>query len=189
MKTVIVIRSKSHSRTHVVDYLKDKGFDIVREVSLDQFFTQADMILADGIVVDEGESFNVFLRVFEHVSAHHPVPVVYLYSSVEGGGDEGCVKGVMMTPFCDVRFASLFREALFQMRDFCEICVENEDLKKEKNDRKVIERAKWILVQKEGLSEDMAFKRIRSVSMAARKSMKDVALEILSVAGGPYQDE
>jgi len=45
--------------------------------------------------------------------------------------------------------------------------------------RKVIERAKGVLMETHGLRESEAFHRIRKTSMDARKSMKEVAEAIL----------
>jgi response regulator NasT len=45
--------------------------------------------------------------------------------------------------------------------------------------RKVIERAKGVLMEVHGLRESEAFHRIRKTSMDARKSMKEVAEAIL----------
>jgi len=46
-------------------------------------------------------------------------------------------------------------------------------------ERKIIERAKGILMQNLGVSEDEAFARIRKKSMDTRKSMKEIAEAIL----------
>jgi response regulator NasT len=45
--------------------------------------------------------------------------------------------------------------------------------------RKVVERAKGVLMETHGMRESEAFHRIRKTSMDARKSMKEVAEAIL----------
>jgi AmiR/NasT family two-component response regulator len=45
--------------------------------------------------------------------------------------------------------------------------------------RKVVERAKGLLMQKQGLTEQEAFRRIQKLSMNNRKSMREVAEAIL----------
>jgi response regulator NasT len=45
--------------------------------------------------------------------------------------------------------------------------------------RKVVEKAKGVLMEKHGISEQEAFRRIQKASMNNRKSMKDVAEAIL----------
>jgi two-component system, response regulator PdtaR len=66
------------------------------------------------------------------------------------------------------------------------VCIENTELlvktrviQEELETRKLVERAKGILMKHHGLTEDDAFKRIRKTSMDHRKSMRDVAEAIL----------
>jgi len=53
------------------------------------------------------------------------------------------------------------------------------DLEEALTTRKVVERAKGVLMQKYSLTEQEAFRRIQKLSMNNRKSMKDVAEAIL----------
>jgi response regulator NasT len=53
------------------------------------------------------------------------------------------------------------------------------DLKEALETRKLIERAKGVLMELHGLREAEAFHRIRKASMDSRKSMKEVAEAIL----------
>ena len=53
------------------------------------------------------------------------------------------------------------------------------DLKDALETRKVVERAKGILMETQGLKESDAFHRIRKASMDSRKSMRQVAEAIL----------
>ena len=66
------------------------------------------------------------------------------------------------------------------------ICIENTELmvktrviQEELETRKLVERAKGILMKHHGLTEDEAFKRIRKASMDSRKTMRQVAEAIL----------
>lgn len=66
------------------------------------------------------------------------------------------------------------------------ICIENTELmvktrviQEELETRKLVERAKGVLMKKHGLSEDEAFKRIRKASMDSRKTMREIAEAIL----------
>lgn len=66
------------------------------------------------------------------------------------------------------------------------ICIENTELmvktkviQEELETRKLLERAKGILMKHHGLGEEDAFKRIRKASMDSRKSMREIAEAIL----------
>jgi len=62
-----------------------------------------------------------------------------------------------------------------------ELMVKTKVIQEELETRKVVERAKGILMSQEGLSEEDAFRRIQKYSMDRRKPMKEVA-EALIVA-------
>ncbi len=53
------------------------------------------------------------------------------------------------------------------------------DLEERLATRKVVEQAKGLLMQKQGLTEQEAFRRIQKLSMNNRKSMREVAEAIL----------
>ena len=59
------------------------------------------------------------------------------------------------------------------------LVVESQGIQEELEARKLIERAKGILMKREGLSEQGAYKLIRKYSMDKRKSMKEVSEAIL----------
>ncbi|MEK7851014.1 MAG: ANTAR domain-containing protein [Deltaproteobacteria bacterium] len=56
---------------------------------------------------------------------------------------------------------------------------ENERLRKALEERKLIDRAKGILMRKEGLLEDDAYRRIQKLSMDRRKKMAEIAEAII----------
>jgi len=59
------------------------------------------------------------------------------------------------------------------------LVVESQAIQEELESRKLIERAKGILMKREGLGEQGAYKLIRKYSMDKRKSMKEIAEAIL----------
>lgn len=60
-----------------------------------------------------------------------------------------------------------------------ELMVKTKVIQEELETRKVVERAKGILMNQEGLSEEDAFRRIQKYSMDRRKPMKEVAEAII----------
>ena len=56
------------------------------------------------------------------------------------------------------------------------------DLKESLETRKVVERAKGFLMEKQGLSETEAFRKIQQLSMNTRKPMKEIEQSILLAA-------
>jgi len=69
--------------------------------------------------------------------------------------------------------------ALSRFGEFREMEGRVKDLEDHLATRKVVEKAKGVLMQKHGITEQEAFRRIQKASMNNRKSMKDVAEAIL----------
>ena len=59
------------------------------------------------------------------------------------------------------------------------LLVQSKIIKEELEARKLIERAKGILMKEKGLSEEKAFRKIQKTSMNLRKSMRDIAEAII----------
>ena len=73
---------------------------------------------------------------------------------------------------------SVANQAAIVIENF-RLVVESKVIKEELESRKVIERAKGILMKRNGLSEDEAYRRIRKYSMDSRKSMREIAEALL----------
>jgi response regulator NasT len=69
--------------------------------------------------------------------------------------------------------------AMARFDEFTSLEQELGDMKEALESRKVVERAKGVLMEVHGLRESEAFHRIRRTSMDSRKSMKEVAEAIL----------
>ncbi len=182
MRTIALVQKETSRHSEIVRELTDIGVERVIVLSLEAFLRRDGGMEVDGILLDRGESLGTFFQIVQSVGGGPPVPIVLLMEKRDEQGRD-CLTGVMLQPFCDLRFASLLKEAVFHIRDFCNVCEENQKLKDEIFERKIVERAKWILVKQEGLTEDRAYRRIRADSMKNRQSMKDVALGILKRSG------
>jgi response regulator NasT len=71
--------------------------------------------------------------------------------------------------------------AVARFREFEAVRRENEDLKKALDSRKIVERAKGLLMERQGLTEAEAFRRIQKTAMDSRRPMIEVARALLLV--------
>ncbi|MBN2452898.1 MAG: GAF and ANTAR domain-containing protein [Candidatus Omnitrophica bacterium] len=62
-----------------------------------------------------------------------------------------------------------------------ELMLKTKVIQEELDSRKVVERAKGILMRQDGLTEEEAFRRIQKQSMDMRKSMKEIAEAIILI--------
>lgn len=114
-----------------------------------------------------------------------PKPIVLLTASddeetVRRAAEAG-VMAYLMKPLRAEELCPAIELAISRFNEFQTLRKENADLKKALEARKSIEKAKGLLMEKEGLSENDAFARIRKISMDKRKSMAEIA-EVLIMA-------
>jgi AmiR/NasT family two-component response regulator len=110
-----------------------------------------------------------------------PVLLLTAFSQTEliEGAKAAGVVGYIVKPFREGELVPAIEVALARFREFRELESEIGDLKETLETRKVIERAKGLLMDAHGLKEADAFRRIQKLSMNSRKSMKEVAEAIV----------
>jgi AmiR/NasT family two-component response regulator len=92
---------------------------------------------------------------------------------------EAGVVGYVVKPFREAELMPVIELSRARFDEFRTLEREVGSLKEALETRKLIERAKGVLMESHGLRESEAFHRIRKTSMDARKSMKEVAEAIL----------
>jgi response regulator NasT len=92
---------------------------------------------------------------------------------------EAGVVGYVVKPFREAELMPVIELSRARFDEFRTLEKEVGSLKEALETRKLIERAKGVLMESHGLRESEAFHRIRKTSMDARKSMKEVAEAIL----------
>jgi len=110
-----------------------------------------------------------------------PVLLLTAYSQqdlVERAKEAG-VMAYIVKPFHEADLAPAIEVALRRWTEFRALEQEVEDLKEALETRKLVDRAKGILMDTQGLSEADAFRRIQKTSMDQRKPMKEVAEAIV----------
>lgn len=117
------------------------------------------------------------------VMTRAPCPVILLTSRtdpdvIERASAAGVV-AFLLKPLRPGELGPTLRLAVARFREFEAVRRENADLRKALESRKLIERAKGLLMERQGLSESQAFRRIQKASMDSRKSMAEVAEAIL----------
>jgi len=115
-----------------------------------------------------------------------PTPIVILTSHRDPEtirrATEAGVMAYLLKPVRKEELGPAVELAIGRFREFVTLRQENADLKRALEERKVVEKAKGILMETEGFSEREAFARIRKMSMDTRKSMEEIARAILLVA-------
>lgn len=110
-----------------------------------------------------------------------PVLLLTAYSDLEliARAREAGVAGYLVKPFRESDLAPAIEIALARFAEFRELEKEVGDLQDTLETRKLVDRAKGILMDTQSLSESEAFRRIQKMSMNTRKAMREVAEAII----------
>ena len=113
-----------------------------------------------------------------------PVLLLTAYSDrelVERAREAGVVNYIVK-PFRDAELLPAIEIAMARYAEFQEIDKKIGDLQETLETRKLVERAKGVLMDTQGLKEQEAFRKIQQLSMNTRKSMREIAQAILLTA-------
>ena len=89
------------------------------------------------------------------------------------------VMAFVAKPFGEAQFVPAIEVALARFKEFRTLEQELGDTRQALATRKLVERAKGVLMDRHNLREEEAFRRIQRLSMDTRKSMREVAEAIL----------
>ena len=97
---------------------------------------------------------------------------------VDKAGEFG-VLGYLVKPVDEKSLAPTIEIAVKRLKEFRELKKTVEGQEKKLEERKIIEKAKGILIQNNSISEDEAYKYLRTISMNKRKTIVEVAKIII----------
>jgi two-component system, response regulator PdtaR len=113
-----------------------------------------------------------------------PVLLLTAYSDrelIERARDAGVVNYIVK-PFRDAELLPAIEIAIARYTEFQEMDKKIGDLQETLETRKLVERAKGVLMDTQGLKEQEAFRKIQQLSMNTRKTMREIAQAILLTA-------
>jgi len=183
-RRVLVIDDHPLSRTFLVRVLRQKGFEVAGEgTSGKGALRLAKETAPDVILMAVGLADMDGIRAAQAIMEESPLPVILLTSHYDAETIERTkgagVMAYLIKPLREEELLPTVELAISRFAEFVSLRRENEDLKKTLEARKAIERAKGILMQRQGLSEAEAFALIQKKSMDTRKSMAEIAQAIV----------
>ena len=181
---ILIADDESLIRLDLREMLSELGYDVIGEAGDGRAALDlARKLLPDLVVMDIKMPGLDGIAAAEQLTRERICPVVLLtaYSDqelVERAREAGVV-GYVVKPFRPTELMPVIELSLARFEEFRSLEREIGDLKETIETRKVVERAKGVLMETQGLREADAFHRIRKTSMDTRKSMREVAEAVL----------
>ena len=181
---VIIADDESLIRMDLREMLTNLGYLVVGEVADGRSaVNQARELRPDVVIMDIKMPDMDGIEAAKVLTEERIAPVVLLsaYSQrdlVQRARDAGVV-AYLVKPYREEELSPAIEVALARFAEFKDLQKQVSDLQEALETRKLVDRAKGILMDKQGLTEAEAFRKIQKMSMDNRKPMKDVAEAII----------
>ena len=184
---VLIAEDEALTRTILRARLEKLGHQVVAEAENGAQAVEAattakpDVIIMD-IRMPEMDGIEAARRIVEH----NPCAILFLTAFsedtlVEKAGETGAL-AYLMKPFRKEDLAPALEIAVKRFRQIQTQQTEIDSLKDSLETRKLIDRAKGILMDRQGLTEDQAFKKIHFEARNKNQKMREIAQSIITAA-------
>lgn len=166
--------------------LLEAGYDLVASLPADMYLPERIAQLQPDLIIIDADSDA--RDVLEHVvvsSQHGRRPIVLFTeddapASMEAAMAAG-VSAYIVAGLQAERLEPVLNVALARFRQEEKLRLELADARQGLADRKIVERAKGLLMKHHGIGEDAAYQRLRSMAMNKKMKLAELAQRILDV--------
>ena len=186
LKVLIVDYDKLRSKP-LKQSLIDSGFDVVAHVENDVALHAKCLALKPDVVIIDTDSPN--RDTLENIcvmSMHDPRPIVMF--THDGNKEQiklatqAGVSAYVVGTIPSERLVPVIDAAIARFEEFKNLRDELLQAKTKLDERKVIERAKGLLMKQRGLDEDAAYEMLRSMAMKKNMKLADLSNQLLEAA-------
>ena len=185
----ILVVDENRLRARVIeDALHEAGYVrvvVVHEIT--GLVRRIEEIAPDVIVIDiENPNRDAFESLFQ-VSRSVQRPIAMFVDHSDRGMIEAAVEAGVSAYIVDglkkERVKPILDMAIIRFKAFAKLRSERDDAKRALGDRKLIDRAKGILMQQRGIDEPAAYDLMRRAAMEENRRMAEIAQSIVTAAG------
>jgi two-component system, response regulator / RNA-binding antiterminator len=183
---VLVIDSDAGRSAILEQALCDAGHEVVARIT-DDADLPAKVIeyQPDVVIIDMDAPGRDTLEQLWEIGRNQPKPIIlfsdkrdsdFIHQAVQAGVSAYVVDGLSRE-----RVMPIVEVAVARFREFQALRRELDETKSQLADRKVIDKAKGILMRKKGMSEDKAYQFLRKTAMSRNTRVVDVARMLISL--------
>lgn len=185
LKVMLVDREAGRSAV-LEQALSDAGHRVIARVDDSSDLAETvKRLQPDIIIIDSEEPGRDTLEQMREIGRDQPRPIIlfsdrrdgeYIQQAVKAGVSAYVVDGL-----ASERVMPIVEVALARFREFQALRRELTEAKTQLADRKIIDKAKGLLMKRRGLSEDAAYQLLRKTAMDRNTRIADVAQLLLSL--------
>jgi len=181
---VLIAEDEPIVRMDIKELLEGQGYEVVGEAADGQIAIDLARKLKPDVIIMDIRMPNLDgIEAAKILTQEEIAPIIFLtaYSDkelVEKAKEVGVI-AYIVKPFKESDLFPAIEIAIARFREFQLLRKEVADLKDALETRKLVDRAKGLLMDREGLKEHEAFRLIQKASMDKRKPMKEIAQAII----------
>ncbi|AHN21435.1 response regulator [Lysinibacillus sphaericus] len=184
-RKVMIVEDESLIAIDLKFMLEDNGYEVVAqanngESAIELAYTHKPQLILMDIKMPKLDG----LKASKIIEQQLGIPVLFISAYSEKElllyMKQDNILGYVMKPFSEKNVLPALEVAFHQIDKFNRLNGELLHKQSEIEKRKVIERAKGLLMQVENLSEDEAYKKIRNESMQSQQEMVTIAKRIIN---------
>ncbi|MBN0971723.1 response regulator [Gordonia hongkongensis] len=185
---VLVAEDDSLIRMDLTEMLREEGYDVVGEAPNGQVAVELTESLApDLVIMDIKMPVRDGIDAATEIAEKRLAPVVMLTAFsqrdfIDKARDAGAM-AYLVKPFTKADLVPAIEVAVSRYQELKQLEREVATMNERLETRKLVERAKGLLMEKQALSEPEAFKWIQRAAMDRRTTMKAVAQVVVETLG------
>jgi two-component system, response regulator / RNA-binding antiterminator len=184
---VMIIDEKTERAALLEDALRAAGCEVVASMILNaDVQSEVNAAQPDVVIVDMECADRDVLEDMSRITRHQPRPIVMFVDrrdseSIQAAVQAG-VSAYVVGGLSAERVRPVLEVAIARFKEFQSLRSELETAKSSLVERKVIERAKGLLMKHRGMAEEDAFRALRKMAMDRKVRIAAVAREVVAAA-------
>ena len=190
---VLVAEDEALIRLDLVEMLREEGYEVVGEAGDGQVAVELAVELnPDLVIMDVKMPRRDGIDAASEIAAKRIAPVVILTAFsqrelVERARDAGAM-AYLVKPFSIADLVPAVELATSRFKEITALEREVTEMSDRLETRKLVERAKGILMEKQAMTEPEAFRWVQRAAMDRRSTMKAVAEIVIETLGGSPEE-
>ncbi|MEM8591896.1 MAG: ANTAR domain-containing protein [Pseudomonadota bacterium] len=186
--SILVVEADRDKAMQIVDSLGDAGYEQIQVIAeASSLGRQISAFNPDLVLIDMADPSRDMLEEMALASGPLERPVAMFVDASDdaltSAAIEAGVSAYVVDGLRPARVKPVMDAAIARFRMFQRMRTELEETKRALEDRKVIDRAKGLVMKARGVDEDEAYALLRKAAMDQGKRLADVAQALVSSAG------
>lgn len=184
MRKIVICDHEAIARKSLKNSLKTMGFDEIAECADGETAVKRTLdLLPDIVILDVSLPKKDGVTAAAEIRQRLKIPIMLLTAAADAEvvarAKKVGIAAFLMKPLRESELWPAIELAFAHNDEIEQLKEQVEDLKESLESRKVIEKAKGVLMRNLGLSEPEAFRKMQKLSMDKRKSLRQISEAIL----------